>query len=299
MIAARLVVLTSLGTLATGCGDDGGAPHDAGPDAPPGPACADDHEPSARFTVIPEPGAGARTGAQVGGQLLAGPPPRLAATLVTEGGCRFVGPRPALCDPACGSGQVCDVDGACVGFPDALPAGTLTVTGTTPAITLEPQAGNGYYSDRTYPGLYRAGDAITLALAGAGDVAPLAATVRGVPPLALPTTQLTAREHAPMTIAWTPIATPADAEVLVHFDNDHHGVRAYLECTAPASAGSLTIPAAVLDALILAGESGIGTYIENAWIEVHHQARLDTPRGCAVLETYADQFVFVDTVRTP
>ena len=130
-------------------------------------------------------------------------------------------------------------------------------------------------------------------------MAPLAATVRGVPPLALPTTLLTAREHQPMVVAWTPITTPADAEVLLHFDNDHHGTRAYLECVAPAEAGTLTIPATVLDPLIVAGETGIGTYIENAWIEVHHQARLRTDRGCAVLESYADQFVHVDTVRAP
>ena len=102
-----------------------------------------------------------------------------------------------------------------------------------------------------------------------------------------------------MDVRWTPIAAPADAEVLLHFDSDHHGVRAYVECAAPAAAGQVTIPAAILDRLILAGETGIGTYIENAWIEVHHQARLETPRGCAILESYADQFVQVQTVRAP
>jgi hypothetical protein len=293
-LASSLAITVAL----AGCGDDGGAvSSDAGPDAPPAPACDADHPPSARFTVVPEPTAGSRVGAQISGQLQSGPPPRLATTLVEEGGCRFVGPLPALCDPACTGGTVCDVDGACVAFPDALPAGSFSITGTTPAVTLTPQTGNYYYADRGYPGFFAAGDSITLALAGDGAVAPLSATVRGVPPLTLPTTQLTAREHEPMVIRWDPIADPPGAEVMVHFDNDHHGVLAYLECTAPAAAGTLTIPVAVLDRLILAGESGIGTYIENAWIEVHHQARLDTPRGCAVLETYSDDFVFVDTIR--
>jgi hypothetical protein len=284
--------------LAAACGDDGGpAGGDAGPDAPPATACSADRPPSARFSVIPEPGAGSRIGTQAGGQLLAGPPPRFATTLHREGACRFVGPTPALCEPACGASEICDADGVCVGFPETLAAGTFTVTGTTPPLMLTPRPGNSYYVDRGYPGLFAANDAITLALTGEGEVAPLSATVRGVPPLTLPTTQLTAREHEPMVIRWNPIASPADAEVLVHFDSDHHGVLAYLECTAPAAAGTLTIPASVLDRLILAGETGIGTFIENAWIEVHHQARLDTPRGCAVLESYSDSFVFVETIR--
>lgn len=297
-IRAASVTAIVLVVLAGACGDDGSG---ATPDAPPATPCGadDDREPSARFTVIPEPGAGSRIGSQVGGQLMSGPPPRFAATLLTEGTCRFAGPSPTLCDPACTNGDVCDIDGSCVAFPETLAAGALRVTGTTPAVTLTPQPGNSYYAQMGYPGLFRAGDELTIALEGAGAVAPLSATVRGVPPITLPTTQLTAREHQPMIVRWDPIANPAGAEVLVHFDSDHHGVRAFLECTAPASAGTVTIPAAVLDRLILAGETGIGTFIENAWIEVHHQARLVTPRGCAVLETYADEFVNVETIRAP
>lgn len=282
-----------------GCGSGGGDPPDASDGAPVDPRCALDREPSTRFTLVAEPGAGSRVGTQASGQVLPHPPPQLAATLVTEGACRFVGPRPALCDPACDGGEVCDVDGRCVAFPEALAAGELTVTGTTPPLRLTPRAGNGYYADQPYPGLFGAGDELVLALAGDGAVAPLTATVRGVPPLALPTTALVAREHQPLTVTWTPITVPSDAEVRVHFDNDHHGVTAYLECLAPAAAGSVTIPAAILDRLIEAGETGIGTYIENAWVEVHHQVRLETPRGCAIVESYADQFVSVETVRAP
>lgn len=290
-------VAIGLLALLGACGDDGGAAVDAGADGPPGEACAAGGEPSARFTVIPEPGAGSRVGSQVGGQLMSGPYPELSATLFVEGACRYVGPSPALCEPACGGDKVCDARGACVGFPETLAAGTFSVTGTTPPITLSPQPGNSYYPDRGYPGLFGPDDAVTMALSGAGAVEPLMATVRGVPVLTLPTTQLTAREHEPMVVRWNAIGSPTVAEVLVHFDSDHHGIRAFLECTAPAAAGSLTIPAAVLDRLILAGETGIGTYIENAWIEVHHQVRVDTPRGCAVFESYSDSFVFVETIR--
>ncbi|MEZ4401429.1 MAG: hypothetical protein R3B06_15495 [Kofleriaceae bacterium] len=295
-----LVLTTALGAFACG-GADGGA-SDGGVDAavppPPGPACASGGEPTARFTVVPEPGAAMRIGSQAGGHVASGAMPRLLATLVTEGSCRFVGPRPALCEPGCTDGTVCDVDGVCAAFPVDLPAGVFTITGTTPPVSLEPRAG-GYYSEQAYPGWFRPDDELTLSLAGADAVAPMTATVRGVPALTLPTTQLTATEHQPMVIRWDPIPTPTGAEVLVHFDNDHHGVSAYLECVAPAAAGMVTVPAAVLDPLIAAGETGIGTFIENAWIEVHHRVALDTPRGCAVFESYSDRFVTVDTVRAP
>jgi hypothetical protein len=290
---------TAIVAALLGCGSGGGDTPDASDGPPVDPRCAPDRPPSARFTVVSEPGAGARVGTQASGQVLPHPGPQLAATLVTEGACRFVGPRPALCAPACTGDQVCDVDGQCVAFAEALPAGELTIDGTNPPLRLTPRAGNGYYTDRAYPGLFAAGDELVLALAGDGPVAPLTATVRGVPPLAMPTTALVAREHQPLTVAWTPITTPAEADVLLHFDNDHHGVTAYLECVAPAAAGSLTIPAAILDPLIEAGETGIGTYIENAWLEVHHQVKLETPRGCAIFESYADQFVSVDTIRAP
>ena len=253
----------------------------------------------ARFVVVGEPASSGPIGSQVGGAYHDHPAPRTEATMAEAGGCRYVAARPALCEPACTGSDVCDVDGHCSGYPTTLAAGTLTVTGTTPPITLEPQPGNSYYPQTSYPGLYRPGDELTFALAGAGPVPPLTATVRGVPSLALPTDQLTAIEHQPLRIAWTPITDPAGAEVLVHLDNDHHGLAAYLECTAPASAGELTVPAAILDPLILAGESGIGTYIENAWIEVRHRALVTTPYGCAAVDGYADQFLFVDTVRAP
>ena len=65
----------------------------------------------------------------------------------------------------------------------------------------------------------------------------------------------------------------------------------------PATAGEVTIPATLLDQLILAGETGIGTYIENVWIEVHHRALVPTPHGCAAVDGYAAEFLFIDTVR--
>lgn len=284
-------------TVAVACGgDDTTATVDA---AIPG-TCDATSPLSTRFVLIGEPAVSGPQGNQVAGAYGDRPAPAALATLAEEANCRYVGPRPALCDPACTGDAFCDIDGHCVEYPTTLPAGTLTVTGTTPSVSLEPHPeGHSYYAPKSYPGLYRPGDELTLSLAGAAGVPPLTATVRGVPSLDLPTTQYTATEHQPLRIAWTPIATPAGAEVLVHLDSDHHGIAAYVECIVPATAGEVTIPAAILDQLILAGESGIGTYIENVWIEVHHRALVATPHGCAAVDAYAAEFLFIDTVRVP
>ena len=286
--------------MIAGCGDDGGsAASDAGVDAMPG-GCDATSELHARFVIIGEVAVRGPMGNQASGAYMSGTSPQTIATLAEAGGCRFVGPRPALCDPPCAGEDLCDVEGRCVRYPDVIPAGTMTITGTTPPLTLEPEAdGNSYRTPTSYPQLYRPGDVLTLALAGAAGVAPLHAEVIGVPSIALPTDQLTAIEHQDLVIAWTPVAQPADAEVVVHLDNDHHGIAAYLECRAPASAGSLTVPAAILDRLILAGETGIGTYIEHAWIELRHRALRTTERGCAAVDAYSDHFLLVDTVRAP
>lgn len=283
--------LIALGLAACG-GDD--VP--AGIDAAVG-TCTPASPTHAGFVVMGEPATFGPSGSQAGGAYQSGPEPRLATTAAEAGGCRYVTARPALCEPACAGSDVCDVDGHCVRFPDNLAAGTLSITGTNPPLTLSPQPGNSYYPDTSYPGFYRAGDTIGLALAGASGIAPLTATVVGVPTIALPTDQLTATEHQDLAVAWTPIPTPAGARVIVHFDNDHHGTRSYLECEADAATGTLTIPAAILDRLILDGETGIGTYIENAWIAVRNRTLVPTERGCAAVDALSDQFVFVKTVR--
>jgi len=291
--------LAGIAFIAAGCGGGGTGP-DADPNAPdadPEGACAD-HELVARFHATAEPMFTGMYGSQAGGVVNSGPGAELAGTVAEAGGCRFVAAQPALCTPACTNGDVCDVHGACVAYASPVAAGTVRITGTTPPLVFEPQAGNSYYAMMGYPGLYAAGDALALDIEGAGDVGPIHVETVGVPVIALASGQLTAREHDDLALGWTPVTIPG-AEIVLRLNNDHHAGVEHVECIAPAAAGALTVPSAILDRLILAGESGIGTYIESAWVEQRRRGSVRTSRGCAVFDSESDVFVTVETIRAP
>jgi hypothetical protein len=292
----RLVCSIVIGVAA--CGGGGGSPDGdpARPDGPPISAC-DDTQVYSHFRASPEPAGSGRYGSQAGGWVNTARSPQTAGTIDSAGGCRFIGPQPTLCTPACTGNDVCDQDAVCVPYPESVEAGIVTITGTTPPLTMESQPGSSYYVTMGYPGLFAAGDPITLHVPGEAGVEPFEITTPGIPLLGLPTDQLTAREHQDMVVAWTAVTGVAGAEVVLEMHNDHHAGPQYIECKADAAAGSLTVPAAILDQLILAGESGIGTYIESAWIEVRTRGYASSSRGCAAFDAQSDRFVMVETIR--
>jgi hypothetical protein len=184
----------------------------------------------------------------------------------------------------------------CQAFPTSLSVGHISVTGTTPPLELDPQAGFNYYTMESYPDLFASGDVIELHADGAGAVEGFTASVRGVPPLTVPWEQVTAYEGQDLEIPWDVAAVPAGSVVVVHMDSDHHGIEAYVECVADDD-GSLTVPATVLDLLIAAGETGIGTYIENAWIARAHATSIATDEGCLSFRAESQRQMAVETVR--
>lgn len=295
----RLAIV--IGVALVGCGGASGSP-DADPDQPdadPGGRC-EDRDLYSLFRASPSQDVSGRFGSQIGGWVNTGRAPEIVTPTDTAGACRFVAAQPALCDPACAGGDVCDVHGACVPYPESITAGTVTITGTNPTITLEPQLGS-YYNTMPYPGLYAPGDALTLDVEGdtATGAEPIHLTTVGIPALALPTDHLTATEHQDFVIAWTAVTGLPGTEIVVELHNDHHAGPQYIECTTDAALGSVTVPAALLDELIVAGETGIGTYIESAWIEQRHRGHVISSRGCAAFDADSDHFLTIDTVRSP
>lgn len=220
--------------------------------------------------------------------------PQILMEHVRVGDCAFYAPEPSFCDPPCTDG-VCAVGSICSPWPTNLAAGILTVTGTSPSLLVEQQAGGSYYTTESYPNLYQPGDLITLSGPGAGDVAPFELSVRGVPELRVAWDQTEAIEHQDMLITWETASSPPGTKVLVHMDNDHHGTAAYVECIA-ADTGSVTIDQTVLDPLIEAGHSGIGTFIENAYMARASASAQQTESGCVGFQSESMIFIAVETI---
>jgi hypothetical protein len=289
----RQVLSIVIGVAAAACGGGGG-----GNDGPPVDQC-DDPLIYSRFIARPSQANPGRSGGQVRGWVRDAPSPEIVGVIAEAGGCRFFGAQPALCTPACDGSDVCDISGECRSYPDRVDAGTVTVTGTTPPLTMMSSSEHAYSIDDEHPGLFGAGDPITLHVAGTGAIEPFEITTLGVPELVLPTDQLTAREHEDMIVGWTPITGAPGAEVVLELYNDHHAGPEAIECRADPAAGVLTVPAAILDRLILAGESGTCRCIEFSWIEVRQRRYASTSRGCAAFDAESDRQLTVTTIRAP
>ena len=287
----------ALSLLTCACGGDGPT---SNPDAAPGPDAAPVDctaaAPPLHALINFEVGGlgGDWFSAQIGDR------PQVEIGLVdqAEGGCVYVRPGSPFCDPACTDG-VCGLDEQCHPYPQGLDAGTVTTTGTHPELSLEASFPGSYFPDPDVGvpfGFTVAGETIGVATSG-GEVDAFSGSVVAVAPLELPTMDVTATEHEPMTIGWEPTGGGDDGEILIQLRNDHHGINSYVECLADDAAGQLTIPTSVLDPLIADGATGIGTYIEAAHVQRRRRVVVPTSHGCAAIDSSSLQYLSVTTVR--
>lgn len=210
-------------------------------------------------------------------------------------GCVYVRPGAPFCDPACTDG-VCGLDGACHPYPTGLDAGTIATTGTHPPMTLPQPFPGSYYPAKGVPdGFVVPGETVGFTASG-GAVAAFAGEVTAVASLELPTADVTATQHQPMTIAWTPAPAGQGGQIIVRMANDHHGINSYVECIADDAAGQLTVPVSVLDPLIADGASGIGTYIEASSMTRRNRTIVETSQGCAAIDSTSLAYLFVTTI---
>jgi hypothetical protein len=246
----------------------------------------------ANFSVVSRTDYGGFSGAY-----RTAPPVMTLEEKLREGNCAFYAPEPSFCDPACEPDEVCTVGGVCRFWPGVIPIGHLTVTGTTPTLELDPQPGFSYYTMESYPNLFRPGDEITLTASGADDIGAFSVSTIGAPQLSGDWQDLTAVRDEAFTITWnTQPTSPPGTEVTVHMDSDHHGIQAYVECIADDADGSVTVTPAVVNMLIEAGETGIGTYIENAYITRLSTGTTETSNGCVAFASESHSPIYVDTV---
>jgi len=224
----------------------------------------------------------------------------LLDVLIEQGDCLFLGRDPIPhCEPTCDPPQVCGSGDVCLGWPQGVDLGTIELSGTDPPLTLQAGFGNAYYSDATYPGLVGPGDEVTMHVAGGAAVEPLALRVHGVTRWGEPPEPLTMVRGEDLTIDWLPAAQPTGSRVAVYIGADHHaGVSAYATCVVDDSQGTVTVPAAIVDALIEAGTGGLGVYVENARLLRVDTASAATAAGCVMLHVSTE--VLLDlTVEVP
>lgn len=188
-------------------------------------------------------------------------PANVRAVTATEGQCQLLQGRNLFCDPACGAGQTCGEDGACIAFPTAQSVGALTVTGLPVALTMMPSAVNFYSNGATtipHPGFAR-GTAIGLSATG-GTLPAFALGGEGVAALELDAADITIQRGSPVSLRWTASATSAAVRLRFVLDLAHHGgISASIDCDGIADTGRFDIPAALTAQLLDIGVAGFPT----------------------------------------
>lgn len=165
-----------------------------------------------------------------------------------EGECWLLRRENPFCDPPCSGAEVCNADAACVPYPARISVGTVTITGLEVPVTIEPAADDRYFlTDLPHPAV---APGATVELTADG----IALDGRGFPMLSLTSPDLFISEGMPLEVSWE--AGDGEAVVRAEINIDQHGVSpATLMCDMPDT-GSYSIPASIIDALIVSGTSG-------------------------------------------
>lgn len=260
---------------------------DAGPALPPD---CDRLDIRGQFVVTSD-----ATRGTVRGGLKDNPEPNGLDELRREGDCAvFSLAAPRRCDPPCQAPLVCGFGDVCRPVPSYISVGTIHISGTTPELTIEPSSFAAIYYAETGPDLYQPGDPIALAASGSAEVDAFAVATSGVAPLALTTTQYSMARSTPLTIVWTAAARPADSVVLLKLCSEHHASQvACVECQVADAAGSLTVPANIVDDYYFYGSSGLFV-VGDANLTRLTRSVVETGRGCVRLSSESTQAIQID-----
>ena len=176
-----------------------------------------------------------------------------------SGSCRVLEGRVLSC-PACGAGETCGTDGACVPYPTAGSVGVVAVQGLSAALSMSPTSIGSYTNGATslpHPGV---GEGAVVSVDAPGDVLPgFTLEARGIAPLATELTEVALARDRALTVTWTP-ATEPSARIRLLLDLAHHGgIAASLECDGLDDDGGFEIPANLVTRLMDIGLAGFPT----------------------------------------
>ena len=177
------------------------------------------------------------------------PSPRTPYLLIQEGDCSFYDLDPVpFCDPPCEHPLVCGYGDECRPDSFALDAGSVTVTSPGYTGELTHMANDDYSAE--CDDCFSLGDPVNIAVAGSDDVPPFDLCVRAPAFVSATPADITATVGEPATATWIPHPDEfPDTLVRLRIYPSWHGRYAYAECVAFESAGALTIPASIVDAL--------------------------------------------------
>jgi hypothetical protein len=196
----------------------------------------------------------------------------------SEGGCTVFEFSTWTCDPACTGGQICNDESTCVAAPLNLDYGTVTVTGLTSAVSMEPDTSFKYqFQDLDNPP-FAAGQQILLSAEGAEGTEPLLLDGVGVTPIEVPSADIVLEDATDMQVTWTP-SNDAEGEIFGQFFIDQHGAsKRWIYC-AWDDTGSATVPAS-LTSLLCDDWTGLPSFAQ-AYLYRRTVDSIATADGCA------------------
>jgi len=200
----------------------------------------------------------------------------------SEGECILMMAENFHCDPACMPGEECTKDGTCEVAQAPQGAGTLTATGLSEEVVIEPNTGK-YYSKVDFAeDAFETGALIEVTAPG-DELEGFALQGAGVDKLELVGGDWSMTPGEPLDIEW--IASDGPGNVLIRINVDQHGVTpVWLRCEVEDT-GSYTIPASMTEGLINYGVSGAATTdISRRTVD-----SADVKGGCIELEVYSSQ----------
>ena len=172
--------------------------------------------------------------------------------------CRLLRRNNPFCDPPCDAGETCDWDGECIDYPVKQDLGTVTITGLSQAVSMDPVfPGNTYFDTSLSDPPWTSSELVTISMPG-GAYGPLELHGVGVDPLTvLDTEGWEVQEGQDLIVHWeAPTAAVVRSEVGLVISVDQHGTTpGTLYCTFEDD-GEGTVPAAIVDGLINSGVTG-------------------------------------------
>ncbi len=234
-------------------GDDSAGPTVVDPATVPlGGECpmADDY---GGFVVASDGDAGWVAGSVADGVV----PASVLEAIETEGECQLLRRNNPFCDPSCAAGQTCDFDGNCVPYPANQDLGTVTLTGLSKALVIEPVfPGYTYFHTKLPPEPFTSGALVTLSVPDAPGGA-LALHGVGVSALEPTDATWTFQSGEALTVHWAPpVGDVIRSHVMLSMSIDQHGATpSVLRCTFDDD-GEATVGGTILEALVGAGVTG-------------------------------------------